>query len=158
MEETVMFKNIGKKIKILALVLFWIQVAAYAITGLVFIIEGVDSRYSGEEFIFSGLLIMLLGPLVAWIGSFFTYGLGELIDKTAETARNTEYLVTLATGGSIPVQQIVAVSQAAPIAKPAAPQYQAPVNPVYQPSAVPAAPVTPAAPAAPAAPVDETVL
>jgi hypothetical protein len=32
---------------------------------------------------------MVVGGLASWIGSFFTYGFGELIEKTTEIANNT---------------------------------------------------------------------
>lgn len=34
---------------------------------------------------------MLIGVLASWIGSFFIYGFGELIDKAAQIERNTQY-------------------------------------------------------------------
>lgn len=42
-----------------------------------------------ELFLFVGLPIMLAGPLLFWIGSFFVYGFGELIDKACDIEKNT---------------------------------------------------------------------
>ena len=36
-----------------------------------------------------GLLVMVVGPIVAWVSSWFLYGFGELIDKASDIERNT---------------------------------------------------------------------
>ena len=33
-----------------------------------------------------GCVVMIVGPLVSWIGSFFAYGFGELIENTTVIA------------------------------------------------------------------------
>ncbi len=77
-----MYDNIGKKIKLLAKIIFIIESIASVIIG-----AAVGSQ--DEEFILLGLLIMLIGPLFAWVSSWLLYGFGELIDKTCDIARNT---------------------------------------------------------------------
>lgn len=78
-----MFNNIGKKIKVLALIFFILEVTAIEISSLVLMAEGYD------EEIVMGIFLMFLGPVVAWVSSWFLYGYGELIAKTAETEKNT---------------------------------------------------------------------
>ena len=84
-----MYKNIGKKIKTLATVIFALDAIGFFIGGIVLIVVGADSRRGGEEAILLGIAMMIVGPLFAWIASWMLYGFGELIDKTAEIAENT---------------------------------------------------------------------
>ena len=65
-----MFDNIDKKIKALAVGSCWVGIAASVIIGIATMID--------EDF-FVGLLIVVLGSLSAWLGSFVLYGFGELI-------------------------------------------------------------------------------
>ena len=82
-----MFDNIGKKIKKLAEILCYIGIAISIIIGLVVMFISGSSRSTAPFFV--GLLIMIIGSLFSWIGSFFTFGFGELIDKVTEIERNT---------------------------------------------------------------------
>ena len=83
-----MFENIGDKIKSLATVLAVLGIVVYGIWGLVLI--------TSVSF-FTGLLVIVLGSLVSWVGSFFMYGFGELIDKVCEIERNTRNSATKTT-------------------------------------------------------------
>ena len=76
------FDNIGEKLKTLAKVLCWCGIGVSVIVGFAMF------DYSA----FGGFLIIVLGSLVSWVSSFFTYGFGELIAKTTETAENTRDL------------------------------------------------------------------
>lgn len=78
-----MFSNIGKKIKVLASVICWIGIIASIITAIIFFANALDG-WNEEFFIMMGLLTLIVGPLLSWIGSFFTYGFGELVDKTCD--------------------------------------------------------------------------
>ena len=78
-----MFDNIGGKIKLLAKIMFCIMAIGSVIGGIVIISDGYD------DVILVGVAVMLLGPLFAWVSSWFMYGFGELIEKTGEIARNT---------------------------------------------------------------------
>ena len=155
-EANQMFRNIGKKIKGLASVLFWIQAIVWILAGIgiiIFSIVGVNfmSRIglSGGIGIALGIIVGLLfaglGFLLAWLSQFILYGFGELIDKTAETEKNTAELK----------KKLESLSAAPAAPAPAAPAYAArPVQP-QQPAqpAYPPRPAQPTAPAAPAAPV-----
>lgn len=77
--ETGMFSNVGKKIKILAKVITWINIIGS-------IIVGIDLMAS--EMVLVGILVWILGPLFSWISSFITYGFGHLIENTDEIIRN----------------------------------------------------------------------
>ena len=41
-----------------------------------------QSRYDAGAGILSGIVIIIVGCLASWIGSFFTYGFGQLIENT----------------------------------------------------------------------------
>ena len=71
-----MFDNIGGKIKTLAVVTCFLGIISSVIVGLSQLDHG-------------GILILLLGCLGSWIGAFFIYGFGELIEQATITAENT---------------------------------------------------------------------
>lgn len=80
-----MFKNIGGKIKDLAKVICFVGIAISVVAGIVMIGFGSFS-YNGDTMIGMGLAVMIVGSLVSWIGSFFAYGFGELIENTTVIA------------------------------------------------------------------------
>ena len=90
-----MFNNIGGKIKTLAKVCCWIGIITSILIGLVVIFGGdvldqiltygyyyggYGSATAGSVVL--GIIIMAVGSLLSWIGSFFTYGFGQLIENT----------------------------------------------------------------------------
>lgn len=78
-----MFTNIGEKIKKFASVICTIEMVIYILGGLILIC-------SGEEMTVTlGLIMIIAGPLLAWICNLVLYGYGELIEKTSEIAKNT---------------------------------------------------------------------
>ncbi len=80
-----MYQNIGKKIKLLAKIIFFIFAMIGFLGGLVLFMAG-----NGEGLIvIIGLLIMIIIPLIAWISSWLLYGFGELIDKACDIEKNT---------------------------------------------------------------------
>lgn len=74
-----MFDDIGGKIKTLAKAQFGIGAVAFCIAGIALLSVGN---------ILAGVLTMGLGILGSWIGSFFTYGLGELLETAKELNQN----------------------------------------------------------------------
>lgn len=77
-----MFDNIGSKIKGLARVITWIGIVASVIAGIA---QMSMSHFSGG-LVFSGILTMVLGSLLAWVSSFIVYGFGELVENSAAVA------------------------------------------------------------------------
>ncbi len=65
-----MFDNIGGKIKVLAKVVCWIGIVVSVILGLL----------TGNSI--TALLTMVIGSVASWVGSFMTYGFGQLIENT----------------------------------------------------------------------------
>lgn len=76
-----MYNDIGGKIKGLAKGIFVVESILTMFSGVAFLL--ID-----EDTVLIGILVFILGPVIAWISSWFTYGFGELIDKTSEIARN----------------------------------------------------------------------
>ncbi len=81
-----MFKNIGEKIKILAVVLFVLDIVFCVIWGIVLI--ALD-----EDYIAIGILMLVLGPIFALITSWLLYGFAEIIDNTTYTEYNTRTIL-----------------------------------------------------------------
>lgn len=78
-----MYQQIGKKIKTLAVVI--------AVIGMIFcVIWGLLLIVSDTGFDIVGLLWLLVGPVLCWLGSFVLYGFGELVDKTCWIAEHLE--------------------------------------------------------------------
>ena len=78
-----MFDNIGRKIKGLSNMLFWVGAIASTIIGLV-IMGSLANRSRGSEqgaIIFVGILLIAVGIFVSWLSSILLYGYGELIDS-----------------------------------------------------------------------------
>ena len=74
-----MYSGIGKKIKILAYILAGIEASICLYYGLAF-------SYGS---LLVNLLILTVGPGLAWAFSWLVYGFGELIDKMCDIERNT---------------------------------------------------------------------
>ena len=93
-----MFNNIGGKIKGLAKFMCWLGIIISVIAGVILIIAAASSRsYTfdgyGERItissggsIVAGILVIVFGSLFSWIGSFFMYGFGELVENSKKVA------------------------------------------------------------------------
>ena len=75
-----MFKNVGEKIKLIAMV-FFIIVVALVVYFVIDPPENVDSTYI--------VIVAVSGILSAWVSSLLIYGFGELIVKTTQIEENT---------------------------------------------------------------------
>ncbi len=73
-----MFDDIGGKIKTLAKVTCGLGIAASIIGAIALWMQ--NSRYTPT--ILMGALVLGLGCLGSWVGSFITYGFGQLIENT----------------------------------------------------------------------------
>ena len=75
-----MFDNIGGKIKGLARFVCWAGIIISAIYALILWTSPAGQGNSGSAFL-TGLMILAIGGLASWVGSFFVYGFGELIER-----------------------------------------------------------------------------
>lgn len=71
-----MFENIGGKIKGVSKLLCWIGIIASNTFGILMVGTGQELA------VVVGLVIMILGSLMFWIGSFVFYGFGQLIENS----------------------------------------------------------------------------
>jgi len=77
--ETILFSNIGKKIKTLASVVAWLGIILCGVLG--FFLTIATGRIEW-------LLIAAIGALISWISSFVLYGFGQLIENTDEIRKS----------------------------------------------------------------------
>lgn len=80
-----MYKNIGLKIKSLAMGIAIFMAILDFLYGIFLIAESQGDIV----WVLVGVLVMLIGPVITWISSWMLYGFGELIDKAAAIERNT---------------------------------------------------------------------
>lgn len=80
--EKGMFANVGQKIMDLASLVCWLGIILSILTGIIMMAVS-------ENLILLGLLIAVVGSLGSWIGSWFTYGFGELLETTKRIEKNT---------------------------------------------------------------------
>ena len=73
-----MFSNIGGKIKRLATAICVVGIGVSVLCGMIIIASGA--------MLGMGFAILIGGSLLLWIGSFFAYGFGELIEDTTVIA------------------------------------------------------------------------
>ena len=68
-----MFDNIGGKLKVLAVVEAYLGIIGSAIWGIVLMVN---------EMFLVGLLVIAVGCVLAWVGSWLTYGVGEAVENS----------------------------------------------------------------------------
>lgn len=82
-----MFNNIGGKIKGLAKFMCWLGIIVSVIAGIILIIGATNRNgyysYTDTNMIITGILVMVMGSILSWIGSFVLYGFGELVDNSS---------------------------------------------------------------------------
>lgn len=81
-----LFRNIGKKIKLLVKVIFWVGVAASTIAAIVYFVLAALPQYRpvSEQFATAGIECLIGGPIAMWVFCAFLYAFGELVDNTSE--------------------------------------------------------------------------
>lgn len=75
-----MYNNIGKKIKGLAKIVFWLEAIGVVFIGLAMFVEMKTVEPVG---------FVVAGVIGAWILSWLLYGFGEIIDKLSDIEKNT---------------------------------------------------------------------
>lgn len=83
-----MFNNIGGKIKGLAKFMCWLGIIVSVIAGIILIISARHSdgyySYTDTNMVITGILVIVMGSILSWIGSFVLYGFGELVDNSSK--------------------------------------------------------------------------
>lgn len=161
-----MFKNIGKRIQTLAIILAILSFVGFLALAVLFLVSMLQAenevlRTAGLQGTVICAVLALLTPLFSWI----VYGFGTLIqnsEKQADNSREIKEMLRQALGeGALSEDISRKLAQAVAKMNPPAPSNARPVQaarPVARPAApeapvAPAAPVTPAEPVVPVAPV-----
>jgi len=111
---TALFGNSGKKVKSLALGVFFVEAIGSIITGIILMGIGIIFMVT-DYFIAFGLLAIVFGPAIAWLSSLVLYAFGELVDKTCGI--HNKVVGVEAPGPKAPVYQPANVAtQPAPVA------------------------------------------
>ena len=79
-----LYRNVGEKIRGLAKGIFIIE-ALFAVIGALILIA--------EDNALLGFIVLIAGPLVAWLSSLFLYAFGELVEKTSSNEKNTREIL-----------------------------------------------------------------
>ena len=79
-----MFHNIGNKIKKLAKIVCWIGIILSIISGITLFIAAASGQADPVTAVTTGIVTVVLGILVSWIGCFLLYGFGELVDNSTK--------------------------------------------------------------------------
>lgn len=88
-----MFKNPGKKIKILAKINFWLFVLAGIITAVLFVVSGLALKteatnqlrnWKDWQFVVVGIGCLIGGIIIGFLSSLPFYAFGSLVEDTAE--------------------------------------------------------------------------
>lgn len=81
-----LFKNAGKKIKMVSKVLLILMTIACIIVGIELLAQ--NRAYGAEREV--GLGLIFLGPIVCWALCLFPYGFGVLVENSNKTSENSE--------------------------------------------------------------------
>ncbi len=71
--SSILFNNVGHKIKNLASIIAWIGIAFSLILGIIAL---------SYRIVTIGLTILFLGPLLSWVSSFCLYAFGQLVENS----------------------------------------------------------------------------
>lgn len=86
-----MFKNSAQKIMTLAKIFFVIQLVSCSVLGIVLIILGIDNEEVMQAV--TGVVVLIVGNISAWLNNILTYAFGSLVGKTEENAENTKAML-----------------------------------------------------------------
>ena len=74
-----LFSNIGKKIMSLAKILCWVGISCSVIAWVSGLIASADSYEPGITILLS-FVVLVVGFLISWIGSWTMYSFGQIVD------------------------------------------------------------------------------
>lgn len=76
-----LFRNAGAKLKILAIVVFVMEIIGGLIGGISIIATGADAYFGGGFLITAGIIMILVSPLFGWLSAIKLYAFGELCEN-----------------------------------------------------------------------------
>lgn len=83
-----MFDNIESKIKGIAKAVFVLGVICSVIGAILLFKTAAGVPYGGGVFVVSGLVVLVVGSIGAYVVSCFVYGFGEMLETVNETAKS----------------------------------------------------------------------
>ena len=94
-----MFEDIGKKIKNLCKVVFYVLSACAVIGGLIAFISPILAENAEIELILLGFVLMIaisaLGVFVAWLIVMLLYAFGELVDLNQKQVNQNRKIISI---------------------------------------------------------------
>ena len=79
-----MFTNIGNKIKKLAKIVCWVGIILSILASISMFIAAASGQVDPITAVTTGIVAVVVGVLVSWIGCFLLYGFGELVDNSTK--------------------------------------------------------------------------
>ena len=83
-----MFKDLGRKIQLCAYIITLLGIIASIVYGIYIWILGV--RVGKGLIILFGILIIIIGSLVSWLGSFLLYGFGIIVQSHEDKLEDSQ--------------------------------------------------------------------
>lgn len=82
-----MFKNVGNKIQSFAKFVFIFGIVISVIGAALMVLSAIGTNEPAllAIYIIYAFMILILGPIVAWINGLFIYGFGQIIINTDKT-------------------------------------------------------------------------
>lgn len=99
-----MFDNIGGKIKALAKVTCIVGIVASALGAIALWM----ANSSNNPTILTGFVTLAVGCLCSWIGSFFCYGFGKMVENSDKQTQYLQGLMNNGTGSELPAERHIA--------------------------------------------------
>lgn len=93
--NSIMFDNIGSKIKGVAKAVAWINIILSVIAGIILFFASFVNFKSLWYFIFLSPVVIVVGCFMAWLSVIALYGFGELIEANCNNEKNTRSIVKL---------------------------------------------------------------
>lgn len=90
-----MYSNIGGKIKALAMVVCGIGAFISVVYGIYLIVNYSTGAEIDYRVLLVGLIIIIIGVLLSWTGSFVLYGFGQLVQNSDRLVKHAEQLLAL---------------------------------------------------------------
>ena len=119
-----MYSNIGGKFKVLAQVIAWIGIFFSFIAGINIIVSGnamgriaYSDEISGVASVV-GFLVIVIGSLFSWLGSFVLYGFGQLVENSDRQLQMLGGISYKVTGIPTPSATTKTVFSSTPSSKP----------------------------------------
>ena len=80
-QNSILFDNIGSKLKTVAGIFCWVGIIGYIIGGIAMFILDANALYLDETpYVTYGIIMIILGPIASWLSSLILYAFGKLVE------------------------------------------------------------------------------